>query len=258
MKKTWATLLIAVLFATAALIAHAADPYGGRIAATLVSNTSTKVTITTRPAAVDSVFVCRVVSGTSDTLFVAQIDTTTSSVTVTGLNPGETNYWFLLTRQGAGGPTALSDIDTLTQYGPEIEAYPNATALHLVESMIRAVSWRPSNILTTFTVNGATGADSTGHYRPWNNHSITVKASQAGDSVKVMAYIAYGKRLMTQTGATFGFGAYTDSLNIYDAGTFTKTLTANTAFETMYIKFAGYTGNGKNTAIEVEYVRDRY
>lgn len=257
MKKLMTLIIIAgIVVAWAA--AFAADPDGGAITATVRTNTTAMIQITTAPDAVDSVFVCHIAEGSTDTTFDALIDTVTTSKLITGLRPASVNYWFLLTRQGAGGPTALSDIDTLTQYGPEIELIPTTLALTATEKMVRAVSWRPDTIYETFTVNGTSGVDSTGHYRAWKNNSLTVKATQAGDSVKVMAYIAYGHREMTQTGATFGFAAYEDSLNISSVGTFRKTLTANLAAGTMYIKFQGYTGNGKNAAIEVQLIRDRY
>jgi hypothetical protein len=242
----------------AANMAYAGNPTGGAISATPHTNTAVRIAITTAPTAVDSVFICKFDAGSADTTFVSLVDSTAATYIISGQSPNSTAYWFLLTRQGAGEKTALSAKDTVTTYGPEIEATPGASALHLVEKMIRAVSWRPSTVYTTFTINGPTGADSTGHYRPWKAHGITVKASQAGDSVNVMAYIAYGKRDMKQTGETFGFAAYSDSLNITGPGVFRKTLTANVASETMYIKFAGYNDNGKNAAIEIEYVRDRY
>lgn len=233
-------------------------PTGGVITTIVRTNTTVMVQVTTAPTAVDSVFICTMVAGSSDTSFVAQIDSVTKAKLVTGQSPGVARIFFLLSRQGAGGKTAISDKDTVTVYGPEIEATPKTNALSLIEQMIRAVSWRPNSVLTTFTVNGATGADSTGEYYLWKNNAFVFKSSQAGDSVKVMAYFAYGYRDMTQAGATFGFAAYTDSLNITGPGVFRKMLTTSTVFGVMYVKFQGYAGNGKNAAIEAYAIRDRY
>lgn len=257
MKKLMALIIIAgIVVAWAA--AFAADPDGGAITATVRTNTTAMIQITTAPDAVDSVFICHIAEGSTDTTFDALIDTVTTAKLITGLRPASVNYWFLLTRQGAGGPTALSDIDTLTQYGPEIELIPTTLALTATEKMVRAVSWRPDTIYETFTVNGTSGVDSTGHYRAWKNNSLTVKATQAGDSVKVMAYVFYGNRTMTQTGETFGFTSSADSLNISSEGVFGKTLQLNLAAPVLYVRFNGYAGNGKNTAIEVYLNRDRY
>ena len=225
--KTWAILLIAVLLAAAV---YAADPDGGKITSSVLTNTSVRIAITSHPDAVDSVFVCRIAIGGTDTIFVAQIDTVTTTSTITGEPPGLNAAYFLLVRQGAGGPSAISDKDTLQIYGPEIERDPSAREFHIAEKMIRAVSWRPYNVLDEFTVNGATSEDSSGVYSLWKNNSFVFTATQDGDSVKAMVYFSFGHRNMTQKGTTIGFTAYTDSLNITSGGTFRKTLTASTFF----------------------------
>ena len=241
-----------------ATISWAANPSGGVITTTVRTNTTALIRVTTAPTAVDSVHICYI-SG-SDTLYAAKIDTTTTNKVISGFSPGTTKTFFLLVNQGtrAAGKAAISDKDTVTFYSPGIEATPNTNISQLTEQMIRAVSWRPTSVLTAFTVNGPTGADSTGHYNLWKNNAFVFKASQAGDSVKVMAYFAYGYRDMTQTGDTFGFTAYADSININAPGIFRKMLTTSTLFGMMYIKFDGWSGNGKNAAIEVYSIRDRY
>lgn len=254
----FATSIMWVIILAFVNAAWSAAPTGGVITTNVRTNTDVLVQVTTAPTAVDSVFVCYIKIGGADTVFTAQIDSVTKAKVVTSQPPGLNAAYFLLVRQGAGGKTAISNKDTMIVYGPEIEAAPNTNAMRLNEKMVRAVSWRPLSILTTFTVNGSTGSDSTGHYNLWKNNAFVFSATQAGDSVKAMAYFAFGYREMSQAGATFGFSAYSDSVNITGPGIFRKTITTSTAFGVMYIKFAGYVGNGKNAAIEVYAIRDRY
>ncbi len=241
-----------------AVISWAGAPTGGVIMTTVRTNQTILVQPTTAPTAVDSVFICYFAGASTDTTFAALIDTVTTAKLLTGLNPAKQYIVFLLSRQGAGAATALSDKDTVIVYGPEIEQNPNSVLMHSSEQIIRALSWRPTSVLTTFTINGASDADSSGQYIPYKSNSLIVKATQAGDSVNVTLYTFYGQRTMTQTGATVGFTSSQDSLNITAPGTFGKTLTLNLAAPVMYFKLQAYTGNGKNTAIEIYLTRDRY
>lgn len=242
------------------VISWAAAPTGGVITTTVRTNTTVLVQVTTAPTAVDSVFICRIKIGGTDTIYIAQIDSVTKAKVISSEPPGLNAAYFLRVNQGtkAAGKTAISDKDTVTVFGPEIEAMPATNANRLIEKVIRAVSWRPTTVTETFTVNGATGADSSGHYNAWKSNGIVVVATQAGDSVKTMLYTFYGHRDMTQTGETAGFVSSQDSLNISSIGTFGKTLTLNLATSVMYFKLQGYAGNGKNSAIEIYLTRDRY
>jgi hypothetical protein len=254
MKKYILALAIFAL----AFPAYAADPDGGEITTTAISNTSILVQITTAPSAVDSVFVCYFRGAETDTTFAAQIDTVTTNKSLNNLDPSVTYTVFLLVRQGAGGPSDISDKDEVTTYGPEIESNPNRTELNHVERVIRATSWRPGSVLETFTLSGSAASDSSGQYLPWKHNSIIVKATQAGDSVKAMLYTWYGRREMTQKGTDTGFASSVDSLNITGQGIFAKTLQSELAAPAMYFKLQTYTGNGKNAAFELYLSRERY
>lgn len=244
-------------------VVWAAAPTGGAISITQDTNIAYTISIDTAPANIDTLYRCTL-SG-SDTTFVAISDTTAESVEVTGISPGTAITTFLLVR-GEDGKTAISDKETFTMYGPETEYIPATKndrdamtrTLFLIEKVIRAVSWRPSTVLETFTLDGAAATDSSGHYTPWENNSLVAVATQAGDSVATMLYVHYGYRVMTQTGATKGFAAAVDSLNITGPGTFTKTLTANIALPTMYFTFGSYAGNGHDAEIELFLTRERY
>lgn len=264
MRYCMTILLLVLAIAGATPSAMAANPSAGAISVTVLTNQTLTVAITTAPAAVDSVFLCRFIGSATDTLFVAEVDTTDTSVSVTDEVPGRTSTYFLVAR--GSGKTALSAKSTITMYGPETEYIPAtkndrdamARTLFLTEKVIRAVSWRPSTVLETFKLDGAAATDSSGHYTPWKNNSIVAIATQAGDSVATMLYVHYGYRVMTQTGATKGFSAAVDSLNITGPGTFTKTLTANTALPTMYFTFGSYAGNGHDAEVELFLTRERY
>ena len=249
-------VMLAMAFFSLLVWAVTPNPTGGAATFSVRTNTSVLAQITTAPTAVDSVFICYIKKGTTDTSFVSQIDSVTSTKLVTNLQPGLNAYFFLLIRQGAGGKTALSSKTDLTLYGPEIEQTPNTNALELTEKLVRAVSWRPASVLETFVLNGTAAQDSSGHYKKWKRNSLIVKATQGGDSVKVMVYTFYGYRDMTQTGATVGFVSSGDSLNVNKQGTFLMRLSGSDA-TAMYFKFQAYSGNGKNDSLSVYLDRKR-
>jgi hypothetical protein len=245
--------------------AWGAAPTGGAISITQDSNTAYTITIDTAPANIDTLYHCTL-SG-SDTTFVTILsDTTaTSEIEVTGLSPLDSIIAFLLTR-GEDGKTAISDKESFTMYGPEIEYYPSSRNdreaydrdMQMVEQVIRGVSWRPDTLLDTFTI-ADDGRDSTAVYTPWKHNSLVAVAT--GDSVKVILRTWYGYRDMTQTGDTYGFAVSTaeaDTLDLTAAGTFTKTLTENTAYPCMYWTLEGYTDNGHATEVQLWLSRERY
>ncbi|MDO8716410.1 MAG: hypothetical protein Q7J73_06335 [Dehalococcoidales bacterium] len=260
MKRLYFTLgWMAAIFLLAAIATKAfgVTPTGGTITVTARTNTTALVQISTHPTAVDSVFICYIrVTGAADTIFVALTDTVVTSKLVSGLPPGLNANFFLLTRQGAGGPSAISNKETETIYGPEIEATPNTNLMELVEQLVRAVSWRMTSILNTFTLSGTAASDSTGHYKKWKRNTVIINARQAGDSVKVMMYTFYGYRDMTQAGATVGFVSSGDSLNINAPGTHALRLSGYDA-PAMYFKFQSYSGNGKDDSLTVYLDRKR-
>lgn len=260
MKHTIIAILACVLMLSTA--AWGAAPTGGAISITQDSNTAYTIAIDTAPANIDTLYRCTL-SG-SDTTFVTLADTTATSVSVTGIDPLTSIITFLLNR-GEDGKTAISDKETFTMYGPEIEYYPSTRNdqaaydrdLQLTEQVIRAVSWRPDTLLDTFTIADAAGRDSTAVYTPWKNSAIIAKAT--GDSVKVILRTWHGYREMTQTGDTEGFAVSdADTLDLNEAGTFVKTLTANTAFPSMYWTLEGYTDNGHATEVQLWLSRERY
>lgn len=263
-KHTIIAIFACVLMFVTASVAWGAAPTGGAISITQMSNTAYTITIDTAPANIDTLYRCTLAG--SDTTFAATLsDTTATSVAVTGVDPLTAITTFLLVR-GEDGKTAISDKETFTMYGPEIEYYPinrndqlaYDRNLHLTEQVIRAVSWRPNSLLSTFTLDGTTGADSSAVYTPWKNNAIVVHATQDGDSVKVKLYTYYGYRTMTQTGATVGYVSSVDSLDINATGVFFKTLTPNIAAPAMYYTLKAYADNGKDTEIQIYLTRDRY
>lgn len=226
---------------------------GGVITTTARTNTTVLVQITTHPSGgvvADSVNICKLLIGGTDTTFITTCDTLTTAKVLTSQIPAQQAIYFLLVR-GVAGLTAISDKDTVTVYGPEIESDATDNEVAYNEKMIRATSWRPTSVLETFTINGSTGKDSTAIYTPWDYNAVTVDASQAGDSVKVMLYVCYGSRTMTQIGATQGFTAAAESLNVSTEGIFGKTFTSHVAAPSMYFRLNGYAGNGKNTSVVI-------
>lgn len=167
-------LMALVLILMAAPLAWCADPSGGAITVTQLSNTSVRMNIVTAPANIDTLYRCDFVAGATDTTFVALSDTTAASVTVTSMVPGEGHEYFLLVR-GEDGDTAISNKVAFTMYGPETEYIP-ATAndkaamdrtYKLTELVIGALSWRPDTLQESFTLVGETDRDSTAVYTPW-------------------------------------------------------------------------------------------
>jgi hypothetical protein len=258
MRIITATILCLILWTTSAFAALS----GGTITTSVVTNTQVLIKITTNPSSttggIDTVYVCHIKIGGTDTTFAAIIDSVIVTKLITGMSPNYQAAWFLLVRDTTG-KTAISDKDTVTVYSPEKESGQFDTKMFGTEQVITATSWRPYSLTSAFTINGSAGADSSAHYTPWKNNSLIVSSSQAGDSVKVMLYTWYGYRDMSsQTGATVGFASSKDSLNISGEGVFAKTLTPNMAAPVMYFKLQGYAGNGKNSSLQIYLTRDRY
>lgn len=244
-------LIITILYG----LAHSAVN-GGAITTEVRTNTSVLIKVTTKASTLDSLYICRMYSGSSDTAFLALIDSTLVNKLLGSQEPGRQSIFFLLARD-ANGRTAISDKDTVTFYGSEIESSPTTKDLYKMERVISATSWRPADTTYTFTISGETD-DSTGVYIPWKDNSIFVTASQPNDSAKAMLYVVYGNREMTQKGSTYGYIVAKDSLNITGAGNFIKTLTASTAYPSMYFRLEGYKGNGKATTVSIYLTRSRY
>ena len=228
----------------------------GVIIAEVRTNATVLIKTTTLPTECDTVYVCYIPIGSTDTTFVAS-DSTYAIELLSGLTPSLYAAFFKVVRDE--GKTAVSAKDTVRVYSPERESGAADRELNYTERVIRALSWRPTSVIETLTVDGMVGADSSGHYEPWNHNSITVEATQAGDSVKVMLYTWYGHRDMKiQKGITTGFVPSADSLNITGPGIFGKTLTLNMAAPVMYFKLQSYVANGQNTAINIWLTRDRH
>jgi len=256
MKKL---LFFTILFLTILLISRFADSAvnGGTIVTTVVNNTNVLVQMTTKASTADSVYICRMYPGSSDTTFLALIDTTIVNRLMSSQVPGRQSIYFVLARDGAGH-TAISDKDTVTVYSPEIGEETSSNIMRKVEKVITATSWRPYNPTESFTLSGSAAKDSSGVYEPWKNNTLVAVASQAGDSVKAIVYITYGYREMTQLGNWIGFTVPLDSLAITSSGVFKKSFTVNLAYPSMYFTFGSYAGNGKNSSIALYLTRDRY
>ncbi|HDY88894.1 MAG TPA: hypothetical protein ENH82_12380 [bacterium] len=227
----------------------------GVINTIVTSNTKALVQITTLASDVDSVYIGRLVVGVSDTVFTV-VDSTATSLFVSGLNPWTQHEFIMIARKA--GVTALSDPDTVRIYAPEIELFPNSTALNRTERVITATSWRPTDIISYLTVDGTNAGDSSAVYRTWNRNALTVVATQDGDSVATMIYVHYGYREPTQKGDWIGFPAASESLNVTSIGSFGKTFTAGVTSPSMYLTTGGYAGNGKNGTLSIYITRDRY
>ena len=245
-----ASVLLTVALSLTTYIANAAQT-AGVITAQANTNQSALIRFTTAPTLCDSVYYCY-----DDTTFAALGDSTMGAKVITGLSPGVDYTFYAVTRNS--GATVVSNKDTVTVYGPEIEEAPNTGVMSKNEKIVRAVSWRPVTVLETFTVNGASGADSSGVYNLWDENSLVLNFTQGGDSVNVMLYTWYGSREMTQTGETHGFVATQDSLNIDAPGTYGISLTPDTGAQCAYWAFGAYGDNGKNTAVEAWLNRRKY
>jgi len=254
MKKI---LVVGILFLTLFCYKVYAALDGGAITTTVRSNTQVLIQITTLPTGgVDSVYVCRMTYGGSDTSFVATIDSVTTNKMITGQSPNLHAIYFLKVCGNAG--YTISDKDTVTVYPPEIGETVNSATESYVERVIRAISWRPISVLNTFTLDGSAATDSSAVYEPWKTNSVIITATQAGDSVKTIFYVHYGYRVMTQTGEWVGFCAKSESLNVSSAGTWGMTLLQSLNAPSMYYSFGSYEGNGKNASLRVDLKRDRY
>jgi len=257
MKKILLVASVLLVLAGNAFAAIVTEPV---ISAEARTNTKVLIKITTLPTAdvsIDSTDVCYFLLGATDTLFASSITSTTKNKVLTGFTPGKAYAFFVRVRDDTLY-TAISNIDTVTMYYPEIEATPDTKELFLTDLVATATSWRPDEVTTTFTFTDSSGEDSTCIFIPWENNSISVVASQAGDSVNVTLYTRYGYREMTQKGTLYGATLSGDSLNITSPGFFHKTLTANTAYPSMYFYMKSYNPNGKNASLTLYLNRRRY
>ncbi len=257
MRKSIIPVLIFMFIVFAGMQVYAAVNAGE---ATIAVRTNTKifVTITTHPSDVtaDSVYVCKIVSGTTDTLYIAQTDTLANNLWVTGQVPGQTSTYFLLARKA--GATDVSETSELTMYPPEYEDPPASNVQREITKLWTATSWRPTNEMTySLTLDGYDVTDSTGVVEIWKTNGVMVVATQAGDSVKAVLYVKQAYRERTQTGSWIGNGAAIDSLNITSPGSFFKTFSAVTAAPDMYMSIGSYTNNGHNASYTIYTIRDR-
>jgi len=257
MKKYIIPVMISMFIFAHSIKVYAAVNAGE---ATIAVRTNTKifVKITTHPSDVtaDSVYVCRIVSGSTDTSFVAQTDTLANNLWVTGQVPGQTSDYFLLARKG--GASDISEKTTLTLYPPEYETVPESNVQRDITKLWTATSWRPTNEMTySLTLNGKNVSDSTGVVGIWKTNGVMVVATQAGDSCYSILYVKQAYRERTQTGSWIGNGAAIDSLNITSPGSWFKTFSAVTAAPDMYMSVGSYSNNGKNASYTIYTIRDR-
>ena len=231
---------------------------GGVITAEGATNDLVKVTITTAPTEIDTMYVMYFpATASTDSVFYAVTDSTATSALISGLSERQGIIVFLLTRNGDGA-TAISNKITTNTYKTQVQPEDvNYEGGFLHRTLQTDESWPFLGDYfrkdTIFTLSGIGDTDKSLIFRNGEYTGLDIIGSQAGDSCAATAYIRAIGMSVSGIDTSYFAGAVVDSLQLGEAGTpaqglVTKSLKALSVHRFWQIDLLTHTGNGKDAA----------
>ena len=243
-----------------------AVPNAGEATTVVTTSSSNTLTMTTPPSstttALDSLYLAMFTPYSStDTLFVALLDTAWTDSTITGL-AGATQYIaFILARDG-NGDTDISGKDSVTTYRTQFGDLQGPT-----KEMYRKVGTDASwpfggssvySMDTTFDLDGANASDYSLLYYQQENNAVDIIATQAGDSTVATVYFYPVNVIPTWNDRTFyRSSTVIDSINITSSG-LTRDSVSLAAGQAYQMLIYTLLGNGKDADFELFYTSTTY
>lgn len=253
--RTCAVLALLLGVSLFAGTTHAAVSAGEISIGTRTSSTVT-VQIDTLSTLADSLYICYLSPlSSSDTTFIALLDTTCTDTTITGLS-SKTLYNFFTVARDASGDTDVSENDTTHTYKTQIGDVTGRIP-YMTRKVATDASWPfggNTNVSfdTVFDLNDANASDySLIYYALEGHNAVRAIATQAGDSTVASIYWYPVHVVETMTDTTFYRAAtIADSVNITTAGVTVDTVTLPFG---RYYQMLVYSllGNGKDADIEI-------
>lgn len=227
---------------------------GAVITASTVTTDKIQITITTAPTVVDTTYICAFVGTSTDTTFIAIVDSTATSYLMTGLTERTKYIVFELTRDGSDH-TAISNKVTVVTYKNQIQDVTqrkgyNQIRLYSSSSWLKNDKYKYEANSWTLTGVGATGKSMLFRGQPYV--SLTLIGTAASDSISCTAYVRpVWINSEALSDSTMWLGARVDSLQIGAPGAPTegmkiKQLTLPT-FGLYLLELATYTDHVSGT-----------
>lgn len=254
MRKILALTLVALM--AAGTIAVIAQDAGEITSATVQTHNRVALTFDGNASTYDSLYLAyRILNdGSSDTTFVAYLDSASTDTTLTSLTPSRVYEFMTIAR--LTGKTNLSDQDTLLT--KRVPGGDRAYSAYMSRDVATDASWSLNDsylsVDNTFDLSGADASDYSLIYYASEYNGLDVYATQAGDSTVASIYFhpVWVNGISPNDSTFWRDSAVADSVNVTSQGLTRSTVSLPVG---RFYQMRVYTllGNGKDADFKLRF-----